>query len=123
MKKYQLPKDFAEKWIAALRSGEYPQCKQSLGNKEGYCCLGVGAIVCGATDEMLWKKNTNRPAGFLIKNDYGPNISDEVFARIPNELIGGSMLNALVHEVSVRNDGGDTFPEIADWIEQNVEFV
>jgi hypothetical protein len=30
-----------EKWVAALRSGEYKQTKGYLRNKKGYCCLGV----------------------------------------------------------------------------------
>ena len=28
-------------WIAALRSGEYPQGKNQLRSDAGYCCLGV----------------------------------------------------------------------------------
>lgn len=31
----------AQKWIDALRSGEYKQGKGTLQNKLGYCCLGV----------------------------------------------------------------------------------
>lgn len=30
-----------EKWIAALRSGEYEQGKNKLRGSEGFCCLGV----------------------------------------------------------------------------------
>ena len=30
MKKYKLPKEFAEKWLAALRSGDYVQGTQNL---------------------------------------------------------------------------------------------
>lgn len=28
-------------WTAALRSGDYPQGKNRLRSKEGFCCLGV----------------------------------------------------------------------------------
>lgn len=28
-------------WVAALRSGEYPQGKSKLRSSKGYCCLGV----------------------------------------------------------------------------------
>jgi hypothetical protein len=34
-----------ERWIAALRSGEYNQCGGTLQNKKGYCCLGVACKV------------------------------------------------------------------------------
>lgn len=30
-----------ERWIAALRSGGYPQDREQLRSSEGYCCLGV----------------------------------------------------------------------------------
>jgi hypothetical protein len=33
--------EIKQKWIAALRSGEYKQGKGGLRNTEGYCCLGV----------------------------------------------------------------------------------
>lgn len=29
------------KWLAALRSGEYAQCAETLSDGNGYCCLGV----------------------------------------------------------------------------------
>ena len=31
----------AKKWVAALRSGEYKQCKGRLQRDDAYCCLGV----------------------------------------------------------------------------------
>ena len=34
-------KEIAEKWVAALRSGEYEQTAGFLQTREGYCCLGV----------------------------------------------------------------------------------
>jgi hypothetical protein len=30
-----------QKWVAALRSGEFQQTKEVLKNTQGYCCLGV----------------------------------------------------------------------------------
>lgn len=30
-----------EKWVSALRSGEYPQTTGRLHDEDGYCCLGV----------------------------------------------------------------------------------
>ena len=45
--------ELKEKWLAALRSGEYKQCTRALvgtandGSGVGYCCLGVLAKVAG----------------------------------------------------------------------------
>jgi hypothetical protein len=30
-----------KKWVAALRSGEWKQCRGTMHDGEGYCCLGV----------------------------------------------------------------------------------
>ena len=30
-----------EKWVNALRSGEYSQCDGKLRSADGFCCLGV----------------------------------------------------------------------------------
>lgn len=34
-----------KQWIAALRSGEYGQSKESLQDCNGYCCLGVAVKI------------------------------------------------------------------------------
>jgi|SRR6187402_999408 len=64
-KDFQLPKEFAEKWLAALRSGEYTQIDGTLissyEDDDGCsvaeptkgCCLGIAALVCNADPENL----------------------------------------------------------------------
>lgn len=37
----RMPKELLAKWLAALRSGEYKQSRESLYDGNGYCCLGV----------------------------------------------------------------------------------
>jgi hypothetical protein len=37
----QRNRELFQKWINALRSGEYKQTRQSLHDDKGYCCLGV----------------------------------------------------------------------------------
>jgi hypothetical protein len=119
MKQYQLPKEFAEKWVAALRSGEFPQGKGKLLENGTYCCLGVGGKICGATDEMLADAG-----GFLFRNRSGRKyFSEEVDAAIPDGLREGQGFNLLTDRLYKMNDNGASFPEIADWIEQNVEFT
>lgn len=117
-KKYSLPRDFATKWVAALRSGEYKQGTKKLGNKyEGYCCLGLGCIVAGAADGEL--------NGFTVifEGLVTEGMRPEIYERIPKELVGGYNDNDLARDLMCMNDGGTDFPQIADWIEENVEFV
>lgn len=38
--------EWQEKWLQALESGEYKQANGYLHLDGGYCCLGVGAVVC-----------------------------------------------------------------------------
>lgn len=40
-----MSENLKSEWIAALRSGEYPQAMKALYKPEGYCCLGVGCEV------------------------------------------------------------------------------
>jgi hypothetical protein len=40
------------KWIAALRSGKYPQTQNRLQDKKGYCCLGVACKVLIPENEL-----------------------------------------------------------------------
>jgi hypothetical protein len=44
------------KWLEALESGEYKQGIGHLHQEGKYCCLGVGASVCGVPDEAMGKK-------------------------------------------------------------------
>lgn len=129
MKQYTLPKEFAQKWIAALRSGEYKQGRGYLFNQElygyteaqpeqpHYCCLGVACIVGGATiDEIRYKE---------VIDEESINI------YVPKQLIGNpceSMRNPnpLIKILTEMNDeinGEFTFSVIADWIENNIEFI
>lgn len=88
--------ELKRKWIEALRSGKYEQGRYEFKNKDGrFCCLGV---LCRVADEPIsgWAGGNWR---FVNKATGSPNTSD-LLARM--------------------NDGGKTFPEIADWIEKNI---
>ena len=48
-----MKKDTKEKWVAALRSGEYRQCQGELKDAIGaHCCLGV------LLETQGWKETT-----------------------------------------------------------------
>lgn len=115
--KYQLPKKFAEKWVRALRGGKYKQGKNQLRSCRGkYCCLGVACKLVGLPAREF------EDATFISINGVGSLIS--MPKEIPIELIGYPSNNDLVAELSRLNDShGKSFSQIADWIEQNVEFI
>lgn len=120
--KYKLPKEFTTMWLAELRANKYAQYDGGLTDcNGGYCCLGVAGLVCGYTDEQMENSGV---------------LSDK-FELVPNELIGTANtsddFNQLVSDLTSLNDGREeevnpdgkkySFPEIADWIEQNVEMI
>lgn len=115
MKTYKLPKEFAEKWVSALRSGKYKQTSDSLikfsdtTNEKSYCCLGVAGSICGLKSKTLLKHRLSDLYGNIlpIKKDIGDLKINEDFNQ--------TLINL--------NDSGKSFTEIADWIESNVEFI
>lgn len=100
-------------WVEALRSGEYHQADGALRRYENegysYCCLGVLCATMGAT----WK------SGEPILGDVNIGDTDE-------ELLGETGLrltgldNKTQQDLAGMNDQGKSFPEIADFIEQNL---
>jgi hypothetical protein len=41
----EIKKSDIKKWVKALRSGEYSQCRDQLQTTSGHCCLGVACEV------------------------------------------------------------------------------
>lgn len=114
--KYRLPKEFAQRWILALRSGQYGQCQSELAQffepnqRPNYCCIGVAGAINGVTD---FTDKDGVPQGF-------PNgLKADNVLLYPEELIGETGLS---EELATLNDSGESFENIADWIEENVEF-
>jgi len=139
MKKYfQLPREFAEKWIAALRSGEYKQGSSALVIIEKdipkYCCLGVACSIQGVPNGLMLAVSFP----YLIRTDFNlpANLKRGHDPKTDTTQLGG-VLAALNDgaKVSITEPGGDnyiefneefkqhSFSEIADWIEANVEFI
>jgi len=120
---FTLPKAFAEKWIAALRSGEYKQGQEALMiegpyNDKKYCCLGVACDVVGINILSSYENafpctlsNTDALPKLLVQNhSFKAGLSEKA-------------QTTFVSKVAALNDDGKTFPEIADWIEANVQFI
>ena len=119
-KKYRLPKDFADEWLEALRSGKYNQADGVLYDSKynEYCCLGVA---CRIKYPLHYLKNCEGGYASLISVGLDPYNVRYNLKKIPNELKGDCLDNDLVNKLTSMNDNGKTFSEIANWIEDNVE--
>jgi hypothetical protein len=127
-KQFKLPKEFAIKWLAELRSGKYKQTRNILKCGDAYCCLGIAGKICGVDDN------------YLENNGVFSEFKKKIFNRlIPLELLSKGTdllekpLNGLLPclltalndgRISKNNPEGKrySFSKIADWIEENVEF-
>lgn len=125
MSSIKMPKEIGEKWLAALRSGEYTQGSSLLKTAEGnYCCLGVlQMVVDGQVEEDPEVPGTSAAIpsmGWCVSKgiDLGPCCNPMVeFDRPPAEDPDDSGCTITVAEA---NDGDFTFLEIADAIEKEM---
>ena len=88
-----------EKWIAALRSGEFRQTKDNLHSHDGFCCLGVLRHIADPADERT--------------EEYEQLLSDE-------QLQGFGFSHRIQEHLAQMNDDGESFDVIADYIEANL---
>lgn len=119
-------------WIAALRSGQYRQGRENLSVNGRDCCLGVLAKIARLRSKpskydptllvFFWGGDTTPHAGFLpdgfaatlgltaggVLSAAGLAASAHAFPQISHP----SMRRSL----SVANDNGATFPQIADFL-------
>lgn len=108
-----------KKWVEALRSGKYKQTSDSLRNREGdgyaFCCLGVA---CDLYNPNLWEQENPRGASTYLENT----------CSLPTAVMNWLGLKEAegqwdeedpmkVRSLSIYNDDGATFDEIADLIE------
>ena len=100
--------ELKEKWVEALRSGEFKQTtgmfkKTHSDGTERFCCLGV---LCVVAEE--------NPIIFAGSNwDFVWDFVDRALGRT----ISGS---PWPDHLAAKNDGGASFAEIANYIEQNL---
>lgn len=103
------------KWVRALRSGEYQQARGTLFKDEAgkvthHCCLAV------IMAEMHPSSYDGRSAYRYI--DVG---EDQVDGMVADDLATQWGLDQDSQDVLAKmNDDGSPFPDIADWIEENL---
>ena len=95
-------KAFIQKWIAALRSGEYKQGKIALLQDGHYCCLGVAADLLEKDGEAPQRPWRSARVGVL---------------SMP---FPGKLSRTTENRLWIMNDDGVPFPEIADYIEREI---
>ena len=119
--KINVSKEHFDKWLTGLRDGSYKQGKGSLCQKVGtpdsnekqYCCLGVLGDVMGC---MVEDPMGIYPQSHFVLEGEGYNTAGRS-GFLPRELIDQESQANLAD----RNDQGMTFPEIATYIEENLE--
>jgi hypothetical protein len=128
------------RWIEALNSGDYSQTQDHLKDGDGYCCLGVLCDIVAENDENIIPLDVgfefvNVPLSdfpfdeeaqeFCGDDGYGTTY-DHVGQRVeaqampPIHLAKRLGIIDFMDKVAGMNDGGDTFEEIADWIDDNI---
>lgn len=109
---YQLPlwsQELKDKWIAALRSGEFKQCSGVLHDGESHCCLGVLAVICGAPS----RPSVQAVGRYLAQTEFFDGRGWRC------SLFGGALIGSdYVDRLSTLNDSGHDFYQIANEIEQ-----
>lgn len=100
-----------DKWLKGLRSGEYKQGKGFLRNEDNtHCCLGVLAEQIEGTS---WEVEDGYYT--LIKDGVACGVCGLCTTRLnlPSDFPSPVLIDF--------NDcDGKTFPEIADWVEENL---
>lgn len=108
-KQFQLPKDFAEKWVAALR--QMPEAKHHTGELRNpkdetcYCSIGVGMVA------------NNIP---ISENGMMILIDGKTVDYYENFIFHDRLAYEIVDMNDMKNR---TFSYIADWLIENVEFI
>jgi hypothetical protein len=101
-----------QKWVEALRSGEYKQAQYGLKRQGGFCCLGV---LCDLHDNTKWENDEDGYSFYQIGDEIQSTWLPE---SLEKELaIPSSELSNLV---TMNDADNKTFAEIADYIEQKL---
>lgn len=107
-----------EKWLTALRSGEYVQTENALRhegcNGSSFCCLGVLTDILdpdGWEKGKIYGRRVHRFKGSKYENDSYPN---------QNAMKEVGLYKSTWKKLAELNDDGMSFKEIANHIERNL---
>lgn len=97
------------RWLNALRNKDYTQTAKRLKDETGWCCLGVLCEEMGIQREGI-------TGGFAFKYKGGR----ETVTLPPQMLDDFDIPQDKINILQSMNDEGQTFAQIADWIEENL---
>lgn len=103
-----MDEELKEKWLKALRSGDYKQGRNALKTVTNrFCCLGVLADI---VNPKGWQKDGLEPNKYSWARPKSTSF-------LPLNLISTDIQ---VQLVNMNDSDGKSFTSIADWIEKNV---
>jgi hypothetical protein len=109
------PEQARKLWVEALRSGRYVQGKHNLRSDDGYCCLGVACDLYASIERGLLVER-NDVTGAYEYDCRGGFMPDRVKDWLGLQNDSGTYSGG---KLSLANDNGVPFAEIADIIESN----
>jgi hypothetical protein len=117
--------DNTRKWVKALRSGEFEQGRGRLRDGDRYCCLGVACELYRREhpDELDWEPHT--PMTMAYNSPMTMAFAGEIVVLpvlVQNWLSLSDVTGGYDYcSLSLLNDEGRTFDEIATTIESEPE--
>jgi len=105
-----------QKWVDALRSGEYQQTQERLRKEDGFCCLGVLCDLYIKENNVEWE--INEVDGYFYEKNSAvlpPSVVGWAGVEDSNPYVNGG-----IGTLSGLNDKGFTFNEIAGLIEEHL---
>lgn len=103
--------ELKNKWIKALRSGNYQQTTEILSNGGCYCCLGVLSVIM-EDERFKYGYWTIEEDGRVLNEEYEiPKIVKENI-DLPDDV--------QTTLIDMNDNQCNDFNEIADWIEKNL---
>lgn len=106
-------KRLAKRWIAALRSGKYKQCKENFRCRRRFCAVGV---LMDIIDRQRWRPNELIGHGVFSWGKAKPG--SEIFREV-GEHIGVSP-ETLPYIAWLNDENKLSFWEIADFLEREI---
>ena len=107
-----------KKWIEALRSGQYVQGQGSLRYYDKYCCLGVLCNIYYGHDK--WQSTMIDVPGLYCIEGKTCHLPNEVRKKIVAD-DGTETLNFFSTLMTMNDETGSSFTEIADYIETTLK--
>jgi hypothetical protein len=125
-----MKKELRDKWVTALRSGDYNQGRRSLKKNGLYCCLGVLCEIGGVKQVKVVEDSF--PCVLYEAGGIKDSFTYTYFEDSTGEQTGQCLTSRLLKELGLTADEQDTliglndkdtlsFNEIADWIEENIK--